>query len=128
VNLTILETLRNGRMVHKQNPSLHCLSPISRIPNRAREIKKSIPSHLPPSYWLLFKEEQVKAIRSIRDLKRSCNPGQAPMVHTYNPSYSGGRAQEDCGSKSAWANCSQDPILKKPFPRKGWWSGSRCRP
>jgi hypothetical protein len=21
-----------------------------------------------------------------------------------------------------------DPILKKPFTKKGWWSGSRCRP
>jgi hypothetical protein len=30
-----------------------------------------------------------------------------------NPSYSGGRDQEDCGLKPAWANSSQDPILKK---------------
>jgi hypothetical protein len=22
----------------------------------------------------------------------------------------------------------RDPILKKPFTKKGWWSGSRCRP
>jgi hypothetical protein len=34
------------------------------------------------------------------------------MVHTYNPSYSGGRDQ-DCGSKLAWANSLPDPILKK---------------
>jgi hypothetical protein len=22
----------------------------------------------------------------------------------------------------------QDPISEKPFTKKGWWSGSRCRP
>jgi hypothetical protein len=22
----------------------------------------------------------------------------------------------------------RDPILKKPFTKKGWWSGSQCRP
>jgi hypothetical protein len=22
----------------------------------------------------------------------------------------------------------QDPISKNPFAKKGWWSGSRCRP
>jgi hypothetical protein len=35
------------------------------------------------------------------------------VAHVYNPSYSGGREQEDGDSKSAWANSSQDPILKK---------------
>jgi hypothetical protein len=36
--------------------------------------------------------------------------------------------QEDLGSKSARANSSQDPISKKPFTKKGWWIGWRCRP
>jgi hypothetical protein len=36
------------------------------------------------------------------------------MAHTCNPSYSGGRDQKVCGSKPAWANSSQDPILEKP--------------
>jgi hypothetical protein len=36
-----------------------------------------------------------------------------------NPSYSGGRDQEDHGSKPAWANSSQYPILKKPLTKKG---------
>jgi hypothetical protein len=35
------------------------------------------------------------------------------VSHACNPSYSGGRDQEGCGSKSAQANSSQDPILKK---------------
>jgi hypothetical protein len=44
-----------------------------------------------------------------------------------NPSNSGGRDQEDSGSKPAQANNLQDPILKKPITKKGWWSDSRCR-
>jgi hypothetical protein len=36
---------------------------------------------------------------------------RAPVAHTYNPSNSGGRDQEDHGSKQGGAN--RDPILKK---------------
>jgi hypothetical protein len=43
----------------------------------------------------------------------------APVAHTYNPSYSGGRDQEDCGSKPAWAHSLQDPILKKTHHKTG---------
>jgi hypothetical protein len=39
---------------------------------------------------------------------------QAPVAHTCNPSYSGGRDQEDRGSKPAQENTSWDPIWKKP--------------
>jgi hypothetical protein len=45
--------------------------------------------------------------------------GWAPVVHACNPSYSGGRDQEDHSSKPAWVNHSQDPILKKPITKKG---------
>jgi hypothetical protein len=38
---------------------------------------------------------------------------QALVAHACTPSYSGGRDQEDCGSKPALANGSQDPISKK---------------
>jgi hypothetical protein len=41
------------------------------------------------------------------------------VAHAYNPSYSGGRGQEDCGSKPAWENSSRDPIFKKPFTKIG---------
>jgi hypothetical protein len=37
-----------------------------------------------------------------------------PVVHTCNPSYSGGRDQEDHSSKPAGANRSRDPITKNP--------------
>jgi hypothetical protein len=46
------------------------------------------------------------------------NTSQAPGAHTYNPSYSGSRDQEDPGLKSAWANSSQDPISKNPSQKK----------
>jgi hypothetical protein len=39
---------------------------------------------------------------------------QAPVVHTCNPSYSGGRDQEDHSSKLVRANSSRDPISTIP--------------
>jgi hypothetical protein len=36
------------------------------------------------------------------------------VVHIGNPRYSGGRDQEDCGSKPAGANSSRDPSSKNP--------------
>jgi hypothetical protein len=41
------------------------------------------------------------------------------MAHTYNPSYSGEREQEDFGSKPAQANSLRDLILKKPITVAG---------
>jgi hypothetical protein len=43
---------------------------------------------------------------------------QAPGAHAYNPSYSGGRNQEDHDLKPAQANSSQDPISKKKKKKK----------
>jgi hypothetical protein len=40
------------------------------------------------------------------------------VAHGCNPSYSGGRDQEDHGSKTAWANSSWDPILKKKLQNR----------
>jgi hypothetical protein len=50
---------------------------------------------------------------------------QAPVAHTCNPNYSGGKDQEDRGSKPEQANSSQEPLWKKPIIKKGLWSGSR---
>jgi hypothetical protein len=53
---------------------------------------------------------------------------QAPVAHTCIPSYSGGRDQEDQGTKSAQAHSSSRPYLKKTHHKKKVWrSGSRCR-
>jgi hypothetical protein len=40
------------------------------------------------------------------------------VTNACNPSYSGGRDQEDLGLKPAQANSSQDPISKKPITNK----------
>jgi hypothetical protein len=42
----------------------------------------------------------------------------APVAHACNPSYPGGRDQEDHGSKPAQANSLGDCILKIPNTRK----------
>jgi hypothetical protein len=46
------------------------------------------------------------------------------VAHACNPSYLGGRDQEDRGLKPAWANSLRNPILKIPNTKQGWWSGS----
>jgi hypothetical protein len=42
----------------------------------------------------------------------------APVVHTCNPSYSGGRDQEDHSSKPVQENSLQDPSSKKTHHKK----------
>jgi hypothetical protein len=45
------------------------------------------------------------------------------VAHTCNPSFSGGRDQEDEGSKPTQENSFQDPISKIPNTKQGWQSG-----
>jgi hypothetical protein len=54
----------------------------------------------------------------IPDLLKSGHPGQVLEAHAYNPSYSGGRDQEDKSSKPAHANSSRDPISIKPITNR----------
>jgi hypothetical protein len=56
------------------------------------------------------------------------NQSQVLVAHACNPRYPGGSDQDICGSKPARRSILRDPILKKSFTKKGWWSGSRCRP
>jgi hypothetical protein len=56
--------------------------------------------------------------------KSKCT-SQVLVAHTCNPSYSGGRDQEDGSSKLTQTNSLRDPIMKKPFTQKGWWTGSK---
>jgi hypothetical protein len=52
----------------------------------------------------------------------------APVAHVYNPSYSRGRDQKDCGLKPATASSSGVPIQEKhPTNKKGWPNGSNGR-
>jgi hypothetical protein len=46
------------------------------------------------------------------------------VAYACNPSYSGGRSWFKA---SPGENSSARPYLEKPFTKKGWWSGSRCR-
>jgi hypothetical protein len=46
------------------------------------------------------------------------------VAYTCNPSYSGGKDQEDHDLKPAWANSLWNPVLKIPNLKEGWWSGS----
>jgi hypothetical protein len=41
------------------------------------------------------------------------------VAHAYNLNYSEGRGQEDHNLKPTGANSLGEPILKKPFTRKG---------
>jgi hypothetical protein len=50
----------------------------------------------------------------IKNLKIS----QVLEAHAYNPSFSGGREQEDHDSKPAWASSLRDPILKKIYHKR----------
>jgi hypothetical protein len=43
------------------------------------------------------------------------------VAHAHNPSYLGGRDQEDHSLKTAWANSLQNPILKNPITKN--WAG-----
>jgi hypothetical protein len=46
---------------------------------------------------------------------------QAPVAHTYNPSYSWGRDQENRSFKPAQTNSSWDPISKKLLLKRAGW-------
>jgi hypothetical protein len=48
---------------------------------------------------------------------------RAPVAHTCNPNYSGGRDQEDLGSKPAQADTLQDPISKIPITERAQGEG-----
>jgi hypothetical protein len=47
------------------------------------------------------------------------------VAHTCDPSYSGGRDQEDWGSRPVQANSLQDPILKT-LSQKGLVEWVKC--
>jgi hypothetical protein len=58
----------------------------------------------------------VLCLKNFFNVKKS----QILVAHTCNSSYSGGRGQEDYGSKPSSANLSTRPYLENPFTEKGW--------
>jgi hypothetical protein len=65
------------------------------------------------------KEREFSHVKKIQiiyidtESSRRENRSQVPVAQACNPSYSGGRDQEDRGSKPAW------PYLEKPLHKKG---------
>jgi hypothetical protein len=57
--------------------------------------------------------------RAKNEIKKKNWGEPACVAHACNPSYSGGRGQEDHGSKPAQENNSRDPILKNPSLTQG---------
>jgi hypothetical protein len=66
----------------------------------------------------LYPEYVKKHISLIIKISR-----RAPVA--CNPSYSGDKDKDDCSSRPAWANSSQDPISKIAITKKGW-CGALC--
>jgi hypothetical protein len=73
-----------------------------------------------------MEEKSCPILNSDKKGNRKC-ASTVLVAHACNPSYSGGRNQEDCGLKPAQANSSQDPVSKKPITKKGWQSDSQGR-
>jgi hypothetical protein len=55
----------------------------------------------------------------LKKTKQNKKTSQEPVAHTCNPSYPGGRNQEDQDLKLVQANYSPGPISKKPITKKG---------
>jgi hypothetical protein len=75
------------------------------------------PAHL-VSYFLLStvgirEAESLPLLKTNKQAKKKKNFSRAPAAHACNPSYSGGRDQEDCGLKPALGKQFERPYLKK---------------
>jgi hypothetical protein len=68
-----------------------------------------------PSSFKLF----LSSICNSNNNNKNKKLGRAAVAHACNPSYPGGRDQEDHCSKPAWRNSSVRPCLKKPFTTIG---------
>jgi hypothetical protein len=62
----------------------------------------------------------------IKTNERQYNGDGVLVADASNPSYSGGRDQEDHSSKPDQASL-QDAVLKIPNTKKGWQNGSSSR-
>jgi hypothetical protein len=77
-------------------------------------------SVIPATWGNTNGKTEVQAIPGIKQdpISKINNASQAPVAHACNPSYSGGRDQEDCSSKPAQANSSRDPVSKNPSQKR----------
>jgi hypothetical protein len=94
-------------------PTWHCHQ--NRPKDQWHRTARNKPTQPKPS---ALSQNSQRHIVETRPLQKWCW-SQMPVAHAYNPSYSEGRDQEDCGSKPAWAKSSHDSILKKSYHKKG---------
>jgi hypothetical protein len=69
----------------------------------------------------------LEALLETRKESNQEERGQVPLAHAYNPSYSGGIDQEDHSLKPRQI-VHETLSQKNPSQKKGWRSGSMCRP
>jgi hypothetical protein len=73
--------------------------------------------------WLLASIlHNVSLVHRLACTEQEALGSQVLVAHTCNPSYSGGRDQEDlCPGQIVQETLSR----KNPLPKRSWWSGSR---
>jgi hypothetical protein len=101
-------------------PSAASLWPVTHIAGLCNKgliytnaVFRSIPSAFNTLVSISFRNVSV-----LQNLPFKESKSQLPVAHAWNPSYSGGRDQEDSGSKSAQENSLGDPISKNSSPKK----------
>jgi hypothetical protein len=111
---------RRGSQYPLQGHSLRNLASPNYVPpsKGSRTSQESHRLGIKPSIHRSFKIQTRKvttlAGSFMKGFPKEVIPCQAPLAHAYNPSYSGGRDQEDHSLKPAWGNSSQDPVSKNP--------------
>jgi hypothetical protein len=75
--------------------------------------------HLPSKLEALSSNPSAAKKKKMLYIREKYTFNWEPVAHVCNPSYSGGRDQEDCGLKSAQANSSRRPYLEKTHHKKG---------
>jgi hypothetical protein len=97
---------------------------LGRLMQMDQEFKTSLDYILRPCLGKKKKKDKHLIYLSLLKICYIC---QSPVAHAYNPSYSEGRDEEECGSKPAQANSFMRPYLNTTHFKKGWSSVSRCR-
>jgi hypothetical protein len=83
--------------------------------------------------WIIPTDRILSNDRCIFNFIRNSQSGRALAAHACNPSYSGGRDQENCSSKPGELQFETSPGKQSVRPylekntKKDWWSGLRCR-
>jgi hypothetical protein len=85
---------------------------------KEKRIKASLPSNTECSAKLSFKTRLRKRSSNSGDLIKIIVKNEEGLPGAYNPSYSGGRDQDNRGSEPAQGSTLQDPISKIHITKK----------